>query len=125
MTVERYFSIDEASRALLLVRPVVEDIIVCGRKLLDKTERSIDEDNKLKLEFREYLTELEDIGCIYNDWQFETGIVEFPAKVKDEDVLLSWSMQDSTIEYYYLPHENFNDRRKLPDLSPEQELTLS
>ena len=62
----------------------------------------------------EYLAELEAMGCLYKDWSFEMGLVDFPAIIDDEQVLLCWRSDESELAFYHRIDEGYAGRKPLP-----------
>ena len=54
------------------------------------------------------------MGCYYKDWNFQIGLVDFPALVDDEVVFLCWRSDESELRYYHRLEEGFAGRRPLP-----------
>ena len=127
----RYFTVEEANASLPLVRRIVADILICGRILLNASDEQgaflADEDpdhKHCKDAFSEYLSELDEIGCAYCDWQFRHGALAFPARIDGNELLLSWKIDEDAVDHYYYTDETFNDRRKISELSTERELPV-
>ena len=112
----RLFSVAEAQRTLPLVRAIVRDVLALGaqaRAVLSghATEPAIDE---LREQLREHLTELAGIGCYYKDWNFEIGLVDFPALIDGEVVFLCWRSDEPELRYYHRIEDGYAGRRPLP-----------
>ena len=100
--VRRYFTVDEANAALVLVRRIVQDVVQDFESLMDCQEmaeaavgRDIDSHREAKLAVRrlfgrlqQYRDELAGIGVDLRDWA--RGVVHFPARVGDREVVLCW-----------------------------------
>jgi len=143
MEFQRYFTWDEAERALPLVKRIVADILETGCSLRDylkdiapqstqpvsaatsentpaepaSKEVSFDDDPTI-LEHRaallEYLTELESMGCFYKDWSFQIGLVDFPAIINDEPVFLCWRSDETELSFYHRIEGGYAGRQTLP-----------
>jgi len=100
---QKYFSLAEANRALILVKRVVADVVVEYRRLLDLHEameaaedRSADDlSERVRQEMEEAseklricLHELEDVGVRLTDWSL--GAVEFTSVSSGREVNLCW-----------------------------------
>ena len=112
----RLFSVAEAQRTLPLVRAIVRDVLALGaqaRAVLSgrATEPAIDE---LQEQLREHLAELSGIGCYYKDWNFEIGLVDFPALIDGEVVFLCWRSDEPELRYYHRIEDGYAGRRPLP-----------
>lgn len=123
---ERYFTIVEANRALLLVRPIVHDIVT-------KMEEAQALHNEVKLErdreeFHEstlfgklkraeellnkveyHMKELESIGVLLKD--FKQGIVDFPCLHEKNAVYLCWKLEENAVTYWHDMDESYISRK--------------
>ena len=99
----RLFTAAEAQRTLPLVRTIVRDILALGaqaREVLSgrAAEPSVDE---LHDQLQDLLAELSGMGCYYKDWNFQFGLVDFPALIDDEVVFLCWRSDEPELRYYH------------------------
>ena len=62
-----------------------------------------------------FLSELEDLGCHYKDWNFEIGLVDFPAIIDDEEVLLCWRSDEDELMYYHSVEGGYAGRTRIPE----------
>lgn len=96
VTATRYFTREEARRTLPLVRKIVKDILNSSReiRLIAEDKDGIIEDDpqirKMMNDINGFIAELEEIGCYYKDWNFNTGLVDFPAIIDGNEVFLCW-----------------------------------
>ena len=127
---EKYFTIESANRALLLVRRIVADIRPRYIELLqrrdDFSELSREPGNAdavarcrarmeaLADELNRLATELARIGCQLKDW--ESGLVDFPARFDDRDVLLCWRDGEDRIEHWHELEAGFRGRRSVNEM---------
>jgi hypothetical protein len=94
----RHFSPREACQTLPLVRRIVEDILAAGRRLRDLSrlhghELSDNAAGKQALsDLQELLAELESLGCSYKDWNFQIGLVDFPAVIDGQTCAFTTAM---------------------------------
>jgi len=142
MEFQRYFSRADAVSTLPLVKRIVADILDTGRDLreyLEETtprraraaaaagstrgeqrraaERLLAEDptfQEHRAALLEYLAELESMGCLYKDWNFEMGLVDFPAIIDDEQVFLCWRSDEPELAFYHRIEDGYAGRRPLP-----------
>jgi hypothetical protein len=49
----------------------------------------------------------------------DTGLVDFPAMINGEEVLLCWRMGETQIEYFHSPQDGFQGRKRLPEDNSE------
>lgn len=116
MKVARHFTPEEANRTLPLVRRIVDDILETGRQVraLSKTKPVDEETIRLKVQKLEQLVgELEQIGCYFKDWNFDTGLVDFPAIVDGQEVLLCWRSDEAAISNYHGYSDGYAGRKPL------------
>lgn len=123
---QRYFSITEANRALVLVRRIVADIVREYRRLctLKEAYQRYDEKGNIVLAEQtrqDYVSvfnrlstprdELEEIGCELKD--YETGLVDFPTRLGGREVLLCWKLGEESIEYWHEVDAGYEGRRRI------------
>ncbi|MFV1994980.1 MAG: DUF2203 domain-containing protein [Verrucomicrobiales bacterium] len=113
------FTPQEATRTLPLVRHIVSDINRAGKELQDlaKHETQGDESPEFRRRLRameKLIQELEDLGCYYKDWNFDTGLVDFPALINGEHVLLCWRSDEPELTHYHSYDSGFADRKPIP-----------
>lgn len=123
---KRYFSVEEANRALPYVSRIVGDVtaaygrIVQIRRELEGGEPLV---SAAELE-REYdrcmdrlsglIDELHDVGVELKD--FEKGLVDFPALHDDREVLLCWKRGEKGIAHWHEVDAGFAGRRPVSGL---------
>jgi hypothetical protein len=112
----RLFTVTEAERTLPLVRAIVRDILSLGvqaREVLSgrAAAPSVDE---LQDQLQDLLAELTGMGCYYKDWNFQFGLVDFPALIDDEVVFLCWRSDEPELRYYHRIEDGYAGRRPLP-----------
>lgn len=117
---EKLYTPELATRSLPLVRRIVADLLAAGRELKQlhgpgqthaahspETERLI---NRI----RGYQAELTQLGCQFKDWNFEIGLVDFPAIIDGRSVLLCWRSDEPNVTHYHAPNEGFATRKAIP-----------
>ncbi len=121
MTETKYFTPNEANKTLPLVRKIVEDILNEGRELkllaedLDgKVEGNPEVQYHLQ-NIQKYIDELSEIGCFYKDWNFNLGLVDFPAIINGKEIFLCWKSDEETIRYYHDIDVGFINRKLIPE----------
>lgn len=100
---KRFFTLDEANRALVLVRRIVADMVVEYSRLLDVHEEAEaaeavgDADlfdvarqdmARSAQALRTCLDELDHVGAYVTDWML--GMIEFPSVLAGREVCLCW-----------------------------------
>lgn len=112
------FSLQEARETLPLIRPIVEDVLACQRKLnkLLKENRVAHYENKgdgepivsssndqvianYRQNLTEYVHELYDLGAEIHE--FDRGRVDFPTELDHRVVYLCWESQDDDISHWH------------------------
>jgi hypothetical protein len=115
------FTPEQANRMLPLVRRIVEDILGVGRQMRGIAARpnpapdEVREYNRLSGTLQDHLTELEDLGCSYKDWNFAVGLVDFPADLGGEHVLLCWRSDEPEVRHYHRHEDGYAGRKAIPD----------
>ena len=108
------FSLEEANRALPLVRRIVEDIVAQYRQLerlqrrrriLIRRQRATEVTELDEQAARgadrlcELIDEVNRIGCELKDW--ESGIVDFRSRLHGRDVFLCWRLGEDKIGHWH------------------------
>jgi len=116
----KYFTPEEAEKTLPLVRQIVIDIVNTAREmrlLAEDIEGKVEENpviQKMAGNINEFMRELEEIGCVYKDWDFTIGLVDFPAIVNGREVYLCWRSDEENILFYHEIDKGFSERKLLP-----------
>ena len=130
----RYFTAEEANAALEEVRPLTEELVAHRRALAELQERQVsltgriagnggDLDPRELEEVRERLDEqvtgiagcvarIHELGALVKD--LDQGLVDFPARRGEEDVLLCWRLGEEEIGFWHGFEEGFSGRKPLP-----------
>lgn len=117
---DKLFTPDLANRSLPLVRKIVADLLAAGRELkaLHDSGKSnaaqSTEAERLVSRIRELQAELAQVGCEYKDWNFEIGLVDFPAIIDGRSVLLCWRSDEPGVTHYHGRDEGFAARKEIP-----------
>jgi hypothetical protein len=130
----RTFSPEDANRALAEVRPLVERMVEHRRALsaaharraealssiagngggmppseLAQLARAVEEEAVV---VAECVRAIQQLGAQVKD--LDTGLIDFPARRGDEDVLLCWRLGEPDVAYWHGPEDGFAGRRPLP-----------
>ena len=130
----KHFTVDEANEALLLVRPLAEELVavfqraqrvehraaplraaVAGNGSVAMRERLRDLDRvteDARSRMGVLIETIEELGAQVKD--LELGLVDFPAEREGETVLLCWRVGEDEIAYWHGLEEGFAGRRPLP-----------
>ena len=116
----KYFLPQEAQKRLPLVKKIVDDIIEKGKSLksfIEKSEgKSLPRECEiLQEEIEDLMRELDNLGCFYKDWNFEIGLVDFPARINSEEVFLCWRSDEKNIRWYHPVDKGFAGRKLIPE----------
>lgn len=117
--VRRRFTPAQANRTLPLVRPIVAELLASGRELHRLSQRpdqpgTRERCGELDGQIRDLQQELARIGCTYKDWGFEMGLVDFPAEIAGQSVLLCWRSDEPAVVWYHTEGEGFAGRKPIP-----------
>jgi hypothetical protein len=130
----RYFTLEEANLALEEIRPLAEELVARRRALAEAAARraelaqlvagngsgvdtgalaSLEEDaTREAVEITELVGRIQELGALVKD--LERGLVDFPARRGDEDVLLCWEVGEDEIAFWHGLEEGFAGRKPLP-----------
>ncbi len=116
----KLFTPQEANRRLPLVKKIVTDILSRGQKiraleLMSPTPLVQEEIKTLSIEIETLMGELEALGCYFKDWNFEIGLVDFPAVINGKEVLLCWRSDEPLVRWYHGFEDGYAGRRHIPE----------
>ena len=121
MTTEiKYFTPTEARNTLPLVKKIVKDILDTTREMrlqaeeLESRAEDDAEQKKMAADVEGFMSELEEIGCFFKDWNFMIGLVDFPSMIDGKEVYLCWKSDEDDIAYYHYIEEGFAGRKPIP-----------
>jgi hypothetical protein len=131
---QRYFTVEEANEALADVRPLTEELVAHRRALVELQERQAAVTTRIAgnggnvepSELQEVqgmldeavagiarcVARIHELGALVKD--LDDGLVDFPARRGDEDVLLCWRLGEDAIEFWHGPDEGYSGRKPLP-----------
>jgi hypothetical protein len=116
----KYFTPKEASKTLPYVKRLVADALGSGKKIKGLYDVYGEEVQKRE-DYQEALTtfdnlmlEFQQLGCDYKDWNFEIGLVDFPAQIDGEEVCLCWKSDEESLLYYHGINAGFSGRKPIP-----------
>lgn len=120
-TETKYFTPGEAVKTLPLVKKIVSDILSDASQIrsissvLASNIESNPEIIRLTDNIKGYLQELDEIGCYFKDWNFQLGLIDFPAIIDEKEVLLCWRSDEESIQYYHGVDEGYIGRKLITD----------
>jgi hypothetical protein len=100
--VEKFFTPKEANQILPYVKKIVEEILSKAH------EERIPDQRIVAL-----MAQLEDMGCYYKDWNFEIGLVDFPAIIHGQQALLCWRSDEGEVAWFHGYEDGYAGRRKV------------
>lgn len=123
----KYFTLDEANKALPYISRIAEDIRQSYRRavnLQEQLDQPVPEDDVdlLRDDYEEtigrlnrYVDELHDVGVELKD--YEVGLVDFPALHDGREICLCWKTGEEHIEAWHEVHTGFAGRQAVATLS--------
>jgi hypothetical protein len=125
MNAVKHFTPQEATRTLPLVRRIVEDILALANTMrmdLSTGEGTIPAEklDSMREQMKVLFDELEELGCSYRDWSFDKGLVDFPAVIDGQEVLLCWRSDEPEVAYYHDYTSGFAGRKPIPQESLDE-----
>jgi hypothetical protein len=128
----KIFSVDEANRALPLVRAIVSDLTRLSREVIERRQRlahltagrnleagdpygdelaHIEQElEKDAIKLQEYVDELRQLGV---EPKGPEGLVDFPAMIDDRLVYLCWKLGEPEVLYWHEIDAGFAGRQPL------------
>jgi hypothetical protein len=130
----KIFSLSEAERLRVELEPILVEAMESRRKmgeldeelgsLAERIQRSggmqvpYEKIAKLRIErnriegaIRSALERIQSTGCVVKD--LDVGLLDFPARIHDEDVYLCWRLGEDKIRFYHRQDEGFAGRKPL------------
>ncbi len=119
------FALEQANRALPLVKRIVGDIVLTHDrflKLQSQLEKATAKDQpafqrELDLvmnHLEDYVDELSEIGCELKDYQ--TGLIDFIGRHEGRDVCLCWKLGEEKIAHWHEADTGFAGRQPVSTL---------
>lgn len=117
---KRRFTLDEANRALPLVRRIVTDIVAAHAdaaaaqsliaRLPAKDQKPAHADLARHIErLEDYVDELTEVGCDLKD--YTVGLVDFTGRHEGADVCLCWKLGEDRVAYWHEQDAGFAGRQ--------------
>jgi hypothetical protein len=130
----KLFTLSEAEHARRHVEPLLIDAMEGRRKMVDLEESlsavanriqimggvTIDYDvvarmradlNRVVAKVKDALDQIQAMGCIVKD--LDSGLVDFPSVIKEEEVYLCWRLGEDRIRFYHRQDEGFSGRKPI------------
>ena len=67
--------------------------------------------NRLVTQVKDALDRIHATGCVVKD--LDSGLVDFPAVLKNEEVYLCWRLGEDRIRFYHRQDEGFSGRKPI------------
>lgn len=138
----KLFTLTEAERVRLQVEPLLVEAVEARRRMseleealgeiatrvqlmggiqvpLEKAVRLRYERDGLAQSINERLERIHETGCQVKD--LDMGLLDFPAILNNEEVLLCWRLGEERIRFWHRPHEGFAGRKPLDPAAPDAE----
>ena len=98
--VERFFTPKEANQCLPAIKKIVAEILSQAHKgpIMEQRVKTL-------------LDQLEEMGCYYKDWNFEIGLVDFPAIIHGQQALLCWRSDEPEVAWFHGYEDGYAGRR--------------
>lgn len=117
---KKYFTPQEANKRLPLVKQIVADILSKARDLKAIMANGVSDSKqavyqKTLDQMESLIDELEGLGCYYKDWNFEMGLVDFPALIDGKETLLCWRSDEPDVRWYHGFDDGFAGRQPIPE----------
>jgi hypothetical protein len=130
----KLFSLSEAENARRTVEPLLIEAMEGNREMTELDEKLNAISNRIMImggitidyevaarfrsahnssvaKVRDALEQIHAIGCLVKD--LESGLVDFPAILKDEEVYLCWRLGEDRIRFYHRQDEGFSGRKPI------------
>ncbi len=110
----RCFSIDEANRALVLVKRIVADVVASYARLVDLQEvmetaqvggdygasrRAQQDLMAVAKRLQGFARELDEVGVELKDWS--AGVVDFPSTLDGREIYLCWRHGEARVDFWH------------------------
>ena len=130
----KYFSLTEAERLRAQLEPLLIEAMESRRRMnelgaeftalveriqrsggmlvpLEKAARTRAQLTKLDQSIQSSLEKIHSTGCVVKD--LEVGLLDFPARINNEDVYLCWRLGEDRIRFYHRQDEGFAGRKPI------------
>jgi hypothetical protein len=130
----KIFSLTEAERLRVELEPVLIEAMETQRKLAgydeqlgslaeriqrsgglqvsyERVAKQRIERNRLHETVEAALDKIQSTGCVVKD--LEIGLLDFPARIENQDVYLCWKLGEDRIRFYHRQDEGFAGRKPL------------
>ncbi|MGE4159146.1 MAG: DUF2203 domain-containing protein [Planctomycetota bacterium] len=114
----RLFTPAEANTLLPKIKPIVAHILAKAgeARSLMALGSSVAREARvegLEVEVRTAIESIEEMGCQFKDWNFQLGLVDFPARINGQDVLLCWRSDEPSVAHYHTHDGGYAGRKPI------------
>jgi hypothetical protein len=136
---ERYFTLGEAEQTRREIEPLLIEAMEGRRKVgelqerlgalaarimmtggllvsVEQTARVRGEHDHLMQQVKSALEQIQATGCVVKD--LDVGLLDFPARLNNQDVFLCWRLGEDRIRFYHGLEEGFAGRKPLDPRDP-------
>ena len=121
-----YFTLEEANSAVVVIRPILEEIQIIRKHILDKQpevwpviEKAAGNGgsqaaSRLAQSFERLdalVHQIQDMGAILKD--INSGLLDFPAWREDHEVYLCWHLGEGRIAFWHEIEDGFAGRQPI------------
>src|SRR6185437_12570283 len=114
---QRLFTLTEAERTRVELEPLLLEAME-ERRLMGELRFNYDEAATQRLERNRHeksvesaLERISATGCVVKD--LNVGLLDFPARLNDEDIYFCWRVGEDRIRFYHRQDEGFAGRRPI------------
>jgi hypothetical protein len=130
----KLFSLKEAERLRVQLEPILIEAMEVRRKMsgfdeqlvavaeriqhsggmqvpYEKIAQTRVERNRLHEALETALDQIQETGCVVKD--LDIGLLDFPARIDNEDVYLCWRLGEDRIRFYHRQDEGFTGRKPI------------
>jgi len=130
----KYFSLTEAERLRAQLEPLLIEAMESRRRMnelgaeltalaeriqrsggmlvpLEKAARTRAQLTKVEQSVQSSLEKIHSTGCVVKD--LDVGLLDFPARINNEDVYLCWRLGEDRIRFYHRQDEGFAGRKPI------------
>ena len=130
----KYFSLTEAERLRAQLEPLLIEAMESRRRMnelgaeltalaeriqrsggmfvpLEKVARTRAQLTKVEQSVQSWLEKIHSTGCLVKD--LDVGLLDFPARINNEDVYLCWRLGEDRIRFYHRQDEGFAGRKPI------------
>lgn len=123
MTIKKYFTLSEARQLLPMIQEELRQLQLLqddfqekflALRTLDQEESRFDLECQLEflnIQAKMHINNIHSKGVQLKD--IENGLIDFPAFIEGEEVLLCWRQGEEDIEYYHGLQDGFMGRKKI------------